>query len=105
MLQLHGFGADTAPAGTLAIVSDGTSTPDLASMGAMRAALRTRLEGPVLLFGVDSTVLGATTNVQGAALRSAGRPFIHLEMSPPTRKRLVKDPAPLVAALAEVFPQ
>ena len=105
VLQLHGFAADTAPAGTLAIVSDGTSTPDLARMGAVRTALRTRLEGSVLLFGVDATVLGATTNVQGAAVRSAGRTFMHLELSPPTRKRLLKDPAPLVAALAEVFPE
>lgn len=105
VLQLHGFAADTAPAGTLAIVSDGTSAAGLAQASKVREALRTRLQGPVLLFGVDATVLGATTNVQGAALRTAGRIFIHLELSPPTRKRLVKDPSPLVAALAEVFPE
>ena len=102
VLQLHGFAADTAPPGTLAIVSNGTNAPDT-RVEKLREALRTRLQGPVLLFGVDATVLGATTNVQGAALRLAGRGFVHMEMSPPTRKRLGKDPSPLVAALAEVF--
>jgi hypothetical protein len=106
VFQLHGFGSSTAPSGVEAIVSEGRPAPAAESLAArFRSALQTELGGDVRLFDVDVKVLGATTNVQGEAVRAANRAFMHVELSAPTRKRLLKDPQPLLRALSKVMPR
>ena len=42
-------------------------------------------------FPDDTKELGATTNVQGQAVRAAGRLFLHIEMSGESRARLLNE--------------
>lgn len=107
VVQLHGFaGHDELGTGVAAVVSDGAaSRPEGAPATRLREALARRLApGRVLLYGVDAHALGATTNVIGADVRQAGRPFLHVELSVATRRRLLDGGAtPLAAALAEAL--
>jgi hypothetical protein len=48
----------------------------------------------VLRYPEDTKELGATTNVQGAAVRRAGGRFLHVELNEETRRILLAD-APL----------
>lgn len=84
-VQVHGFdrGPDFA---WDAVVSQGWQ-------GSAPVGLKTRLEpvlGRVAAYPADTSELGGTVNVQGRALYRAGGPvrFLHLELSPQTRKAL-----------------
>jgi hypothetical protein len=106
LIQVHGFGArEELPAHVKAVVSDGLSAR--APGGAaerLRGALTRRWgEGTVRLFGVDTQVLGATTNVQGQAARAAKALFLHVELSATTRQTLGQDPAALVDSILETL--
>jgi hypothetical protein len=107
VVQLHGFaGHEELGAGAAAVVSDGASKrPEGAPAERLRDALSRRLApARVLLYGVDASTLGATTNVEGADARKAGVTFLHLELSVATRRRLRDGGAePLSAALAEAL--
>jgi hypothetical protein len=45
----------------------------------------------VLRYPEDTSELGATTNVQGLAVRRAGGRFLHIEMDEEMRRRLLGD--------------
>jgi hypothetical protein len=107
VVQLHGFaGHDELGAGAGAVVSDGVATrPAGAPAARLRDALASRLAPlRVLLYGVDASTLGATTNVEGADVRRAGGSFLHLELSAVARRRLRDGGvAPLASALAKAL--
>ena len=47
----------------------------------------------IRIYGRDSRILGATTNIQNKMLRKRGFPaFLHVEMSLPMRKKALRDP-------------
>jgi hypothetical protein len=77
-LQLHGFAAATAP-GTDAVVSPGAGE---------QAELHRHVEKALRQHGFrvgHHERLAGRTNVQGIAAAAQGRPFLHLELSPPLR--------------------
>jgi hypothetical protein len=45
----------------------------------------------VLRYPDETTELGATKNVQGAAVRTGGGRFLHIEMADPLRRKLLAD--------------
>jgi hypothetical protein len=99
VLQLHGFAGNddegaAVPAGTRVVVSAGVATASSSRSTAIAIAL-SRVLGPgVRRFPEECSVLGATTNVQGRALRChPGAEFVHLEMSPDVREVLRGDAA------------
>lgn len=105
--QIHGFGGgdgpDDPPPGTAAVVSGGERDAPTPWATAAAAALRPVLGEAVRLYPVDIRLLGATTNVQGLALRRQGDRFLHIELSRAARDRLRDDPglrAGLAAGLA-----
>lgn len=106
IVQLHGFGRETLPPGTLAVVSEGSKAPPKGGPGArMRSALEAALgQGTVRQFGVDAKELGATSNVEGERARRAGAPFLHIEMSASLRSRLKESGVtPLAEALGKAL--
>lgn len=98
VVQLHGFGEDDDEEGPAfaAIVSGGVAevTPRSREVAAQ---LRGALGLPVGLYPVDTDRLGATTNVQGRAIRAynersgGAATFVHVEMSAAVRERLKSD--------------
>ncbi len=103
VVQIHGFAeSKRVPAGVEAVVSEGTQVPTLAKE---LAAKMSEKNGRIFLFPRDTSALGATTNVQGDAVRSMSVPFLHIEMSPGLRNRLRGAPAPLAEALRAVLPK
>jgi hypothetical protein len=106
LVQLHGFGDNhELPEGTAGVVSDGGSKPAAEAPAArLREGLRRRMGAPVLLYGVDARVLGATTNVQALEARRTGVAFVHVDMSLEARAVLrAAGGEPLAAALREAF--
>ena len=106
VVQLHGFGEgqEEATAGPqpAAIVSGGVAQGATPRSRVVAERVRAGLDVAVALFPVDTDRLGATTNVQGRAVRAGGGGFIHIEMSAGLRRRLQADPqarARLAAAL------
>lgn len=99
-MQLHGFGAGTAP--TDAVLSTGS-----AEVPPRRAqdTLAEVLDVKAAAYGDDLKRLGARTNVLGRALaRTPGR-FLHVELARDLRRRLASDrelAATLIGKLAEV---
>lgn len=89
IVQLHGFGPRESAAA--AVVSTGEDLHGTAFLGRVAHALDASLAARVHRFPDDTSELGATTNVQGDAVRAAGRLFLHIEMSGETRARLVND--------------
>lgn len=99
VLQLHGFDELDVAEGAappIAIVSAGERTPSPRAR-AVAEALRVVTGQRVALFGDDIDRLGATTNVQGLAVRARGGAarFVHIELSAALRQQLRSDPAAL----------
>jgi hypothetical protein len=93
--QLHGFEPgkqeSTAAATADLIVSNGTRIP-VREVLQLRDCLAGQIAGAVLVFPDDVGELGGTTNAIAAIVHDAGRGrFIHLEMSPGLRERIVGD--------------
>jgi hypothetical protein len=96
VIQLHGFGArdadedgDGDPSGIAMVVSAGDAKGSSPLSTAIAAAATQAFGDGVKRFPEDTKELGATTNVQGRALRKTGRgEFVHIEMSADLRKRL-----------------
>lgn len=91
LVQLHGFERDELANDPEIIVSSGRAQPTRADSGTL---VRLRAQFPALevaQFGVDTDRLGATTNVQGLAARTARRCFVHIEASEAVRKDLRND--------------
>ena len=83
--MVHGFAQRSAPR-TKAVISSGDSRHPLRQVG-------DRLEpivGRVAVFGLVDLPLGGQQNAQGRVLPH-GR-FLHLELAPSTRKKLLDDP-------------
>lgn len=100
VIQLHGFGArsdedDDGDVGTVTmVVSAGDDAGSSPLTGAMAEALAAAFGDGVKRFPEDVKFLGATTNVQGRALRKIeNSDFVHVEMSADLRKRLTVDAA------------
>lgn len=92
IVQLHGFAQRESGSQVVVSSGDRRGGDDLV----LRVAERI---GPVVGGGVkkfpeDTNELGATKNVQGAAVRSSGGRFVHVEMESRLRQALLKD-APL----------
>jgi hypothetical protein len=100
VVQLHGFARDSLPQNVAAVVSEGA--PRTTASARLQKALQLE-PGRVLLYPRDTRELGGTKNVVGARARAAGALFLHIELSPEARQRLLADPLPLVAALREAL--
>ena len=57
----------------------------------VQGALTQVLGDSVLRYPDDTKDLGATNNVQGAAVRQRGGRFLHMELEEPTRRALLAD--------------
>lgn len=95
-MQIHGFDQGKRKSAALSstdmILSAGHGSPP-SSLRQSRECMEKRLQRGVTLYADGVKELGATTNVQAAALRSLGYDnFIHVEMSRPLRT-LMRDDA------------
>ncbi|WP_126173418.1 hypothetical protein [Altericroceibacterium xinjiangense] len=96
VVQIHGFDVNrrtTAPARASAVILSGGTDRVTPAVQAVGDCLKVELPNhPVLLFPVDTQELGARTNTQGQALRSAGfGGFVHVELSLAFRQELAGD--------------
>ena len=87
-VQLHGFGNDRAPGVDVILSASVTAAP----LDEVAARARVVLGDSVRRYPDEIHVLGALTNVEAAASRDAGAPFLHVEMSRALRDRLGDDP-------------
>lgn len=86
--QVHGFARGTATWEVIVSTGDPDAPP-----AAIASALDPLL-GEAAAYGEDVEALGGTTNVQGQMLRELpGRRFLHVELSPDARERLITDAA------------
>lgn len=90
IIQLHGFERDANAGDPDVIVSAGLPQPSEASGGVERRIRAAFSEFSVGHYGVDVHRLGGETNVQGAAARTSGRCFVHVETSAAFRERLLE---------------
>lgn len=96
IVQLHGFDKEKreSSAAQLAemIVSGGTNAPGERLFGLADCLSATLAPRRVAVYPNDVAELGALTNQQGQALRSAGfNGFVHIEMSAQLRSDMVRD--------------
>lgn len=104
VLQLHGFA--TRSDGARLVLSNGTKDGGDPLVANAARALGAVLGGGVLRFPEDDHELGATTNAQGALVRSRGGRFLHVEMDARLRRELISDAgerARFLRALAEAI--
>lgn len=106
-VQIHGFDQGKRKSAALAdtdvILSAGHAAPP-ASLRQSRAVLEKRLQRTVALYADGVRELGATTNVEAAALRALGyTQFIHVEMSRAMRSRMRDDAATRKIWLASIM--
>lgn len=95
IVQLHGFSPDKRASQAArragGILSDGTRHPS-PSLRQVASCLEPPLAGGVILYGAGGTELGGTRNRIGRLLREDGFDgFIHLELSPRARNRLLQE--------------
>ncbi|PRQ07696.1 hypothetical protein [Enhygromyxa salina] len=103
LIQLHGFERDLVNDDPEVIISSGALRPSEASegvLGRLRAAFPNL---QIAHYGVDAARLGAETNVQGQAARTARRCFVHVEMSESLRQQLRTDRAARRRLAAALF--
>lgn len=96
VVQLHGFAAQkrktSAASKADLIVSNGTREPNARAQELARLWHDSLTQHSVVLFPMQVTELGGTTNVQGQILHQyPGSHFLHLEMSQRLRKVLRRD--------------
>lgn len=89
VVQAHGF--STREVDARAVVSSGDKRGGAPWVAKAARSLEEVMGGKVLRFPEDTKELGATTNVQGAAVRRAGGRFLHVEMDDEMRRRLLGD--------------
>lgn len=79
LIQVHGFKDETAAFDL--VLSAGEASDPPAWLKTVKSGVAKALpDARVALFPDDVDVLGATTNVQGAAARSQGARFLHMEL-------------------------
>lgn len=93
LVQLHGFERDEQANDPEIIVSGGRLEPTAADSGTLVRLRAAFPELAVAQFGIDIDRLGATTNVQGQAARTARRCFVHIEAGEAVREDLRSDRA------------
>ncbi len=86
-VQLHGF--EAANRGLDVLLSDGR--PDGQIMAPAMLASWQPEKLVVAVYGPGQPKLGGLTNVQGRAIRARSGRFLHVEMSPTVRSRLIED--------------
>jgi hypothetical protein len=91
VLQVHGFQNREATA--RAVVSVGEKRPGSPLVARAARLLETAVGPRVLRYPEDTNELGATTNVQGVAVRHRGGRFVHVEMDEGLRRELLGDAA------------
>lgn len=96
IVQLHGFSPNTRKSSVAKnaelIISSGSPSPSWATER-LASCLAGKGWRNVALYGRDVSELGGTTNVTGRALRNMGfGGFLHLEMNPDLRERLMNSP-------------
>ena len=89
VLQLHGFSEREGD--TNVIVSAGTSARGDARVARVASALAALLGPGVRRYPDDTADLGATSNVQGIAVRHARGQFLHVEIDATLRRTLLAD--------------
>jgi len=95
-IQIHGFNPDRRGSEegrrASAIVSDGTRDPQGAATAIASCLKQSFAADRIALFPADVDELGALSNAQGKMLRKAGfNGFVHMELSPQFRRRLLDD--------------
>ncbi|GAC1582254.1 MAG: hypothetical protein NVS3B20_12940 [Polyangiales bacterium] len=90
VVQFHGFSKREADAAV--VLSCGAKTAGDPLVSRVAQALKPLLRDPVLRFPEDPTDLGATTNVQGEAVRRSGGEFLHIEIASQLRHDLLATP-------------
>lgn len=99
VVQLHGFDntkKETSRSNYDIILSDGTPSASRKPFVRVMAERFRRIFGKerVALFGDEIDELGATTNVQGKYINQrSDDKFLHVELSPDARERIMKDAA------------
>lgn len=91
VVQLHGFANHEVSA--KAVVSSGEKKGGAPLVARVQQALEQAIGGRVVKFPEDTNELGATTNVQGMAVRRSGGRFVHIEMEDVLRRDLNNDAA------------
>jgi len=89
VIQLHGF--SPRESGAAIVLSNGTSAQSGEVVSRVAHLLSAVVPGKVERFPEEASELGATTNVQGRAVRAAGGTFLHIEMSAPLRQTLLTE--------------
>lgn len=88
-VQIHGFADHSARGADVILSASGSS----AALDGVAERLRAVLGDGVRRYPAEVAVLGGLTNVEAAASRAAGAPFLHVEISRTLRDRLVSDDA------------
>jgi hypothetical protein len=101
LVQVHGFA--TREVDARAVVSSGEKRGGTPWVAKAARTLADVMGGKVLRYPEDTNELGATTNVQGMAVRRAGGKFLHIEMDDEMRRRLLADGALRGRALDAMF--
>jgi hypothetical protein len=86
LLQLHGF--ENREVTARAVVSTGEKKKGNPFVAKVATALEGAVGPRILKYPEDTNELGATTNVQGVAVRRAGGRFLHIEMDGGLRREL-----------------
>ena len=111
VVQLHGFDGNEAddgggrpPPDTLAVLSGGEPARPTPLAEATTERLKAGFGVGIRLFPIESSALGATTNVQRLGLKDAPRArFLHVEASDRLRELLLQDPSRRDAFAAALF--
>jgi hypothetical protein len=90
VVQLHGFAERIT--GAKAVVSTGEKQKGNPFLVKMKDLIEKAAGSGIQRYPDDTKELGATTNVQGMAVRPAGGRFFHMEMSDAFRRELHADP-------------
>ena len=89
VIQLHGFQNRETTA--RAVLSSGERRPGVPIVLRARAAFEAVVGPRVIVYPEDTSELGATTNVEGMAVRHSGGRFLHVEMDGDLRRALGAD--------------
>lgn len=88
-VQIHGFADQNAPGAGVILSAAGSSAP----LDGVADRLRAVVGDGVRRYPAEVSVLGGLKNVQAVASRTAGAPFLHVEISRTLRDRLAGDDA------------
>ncbi len=102
LVQIHGFDDREETADYAAVVSAGERKRGLRHVQETRERLERALGQTVLRFPDDTSKLGATTNVQGMAVRAHDGRFLHVELSTKVRARCSRNASTTATLVDEI---